>query len=296
MTTPRIVNYGSGVDSTAMLVGMHARGERPDLIIFSDTGSEKPETIAYLDVMDAWLRKVGFPIITRVAYKPSRAKYTTLDGLCIAHETLPSLAFGKHSCSLRFKAEVIDRWILGVSRGPNKCAGWTPAVEARAAGIKPVKSIGYDNGKADGRRAGRAMTEDKHFRYRFPLREWGWDRQECIRQIEAAGLPTPIKSACWMCPASKKWELLWLAGKHPELFIRAIAIEDNARDGKHGLDTVKGLGRNWSWREWAETEGILSGNEVVMSSAELLERAAAAKPEYEANDVRPCGQQEMFAS
>jgi len=55
MKAPLIVNYGAGVDSTAMLIGLHDRGEVPDLIMFADTGSEKPETIAYLDVMDAKL-------------------------------------------------------------------------------------------------------------------------------------------------------------------------------------------------------------------------------------------------
>ncbi len=41
-----VVSYGVGLDSTAMLVEMHNRGMRPDLILFSDTGGEKPETYA----------------------------------------------------------------------------------------------------------------------------------------------------------------------------------------------------------------------------------------------------------
>ncbi len=52
---PIIVAYGAGVDSTAMLIGLRDRGIRPDLILFADTGSEKPETTAYLTIIGAWL-------------------------------------------------------------------------------------------------------------------------------------------------------------------------------------------------------------------------------------------------
>jgi len=53
-TDPIIVAYGAGVDSTGILIGLQRAGVRPDLILFADTGSEKPETIAYLDCGSAW--------------------------------------------------------------------------------------------------------------------------------------------------------------------------------------------------------------------------------------------------
>ncbi|MBI2481070.1 MAG: hypothetical protein HYV60_21275 [Planctomycetia bacterium] len=34
---PIVVTYGMGVDSTAMRIGLHQRGIRPDLILFADT-------------------------------------------------------------------------------------------------------------------------------------------------------------------------------------------------------------------------------------------------------------------
>ncbi len=39
---PVIVAWGAGVDSTAMLIEMVARGERIDMVLFADTGAEKP--------------------------------------------------------------------------------------------------------------------------------------------------------------------------------------------------------------------------------------------------------------
>lgn len=35
MNQPLVVSYGMGVDSTAMLVGLHQRGIRPDIIMFA---------------------------------------------------------------------------------------------------------------------------------------------------------------------------------------------------------------------------------------------------------------------
>ena len=48
---PVVLAYGVGVDSTALLVELEARGQRPDLVLTADTGVEKPATYAYLDVI-----------------------------------------------------------------------------------------------------------------------------------------------------------------------------------------------------------------------------------------------------
>lgn len=284
---PLIVNLGMGVDSVAMLVGLHQRGERPDLVIFADTGGEKPETLAYLPVVNAWLARVGFPEVTVVRRPPGRSGHRSLEENCLRNETLPSLAFNMKGCSLKWKAEAMDSWLLGVSRGPNARPGWGPLTRALAAGVKAVKCIGYDAGPADSRRGKGSATEDAHFLYRYPLREWGWDRERCMAEIRAAGLPVPLKSACFFCPASKPWEVVWLAALHPELFLRAIAMEDGARAGRHGLKTIQGLwgrdvgptknrpeGRCGSWRAWAERVGILRGQEIAMSREALLDLAA----------------------
>lgn len=98
-----VVSYGAGVDSTAMLVEFVRRQIRPDYIVFADTGGEKEETLAFLPVMDAYLKKVGFPGITVVRYVPRDFKhwppYSTLEENCLTNGTLPSLAFGFKSCS-----------------------------------------------------------------------------------------------------------------------------------------------------------------------------------------------------
>ena len=66
--------------------------------------------------------------------------------------------------------------------------------------------------------------------------------------ISQEGLPVPVKSACFMCPASKKAEVDWLAHAHPDVVEVSVAMEQRAH--ARGLTTTRGLGRCWSWSEY----------------------------------------------
>jgi hypothetical protein len=70
---PVIFNLGMGVDSVAMLIGLWRRAARPDLLIFANTGGEKPDTIPYLGVINPWLTEVSFPQVTVVTRLVGRA-------------------------------------------------------------------------------------------------------------------------------------------------------------------------------------------------------------------------------
>jgi hypothetical protein len=72
---PLVVAYGLGVDSSAMLIEFACRSIRPDLILFADTGGEKPQTYADLPVIQHYLASVGFPAVVTVNYQPTRAAY-----------------------------------------------------------------------------------------------------------------------------------------------------------------------------------------------------------------------------
>lgn len=236
MNSPLIVAYGIGRDSTAMLVGFHARGERPDLIIAADTGDEKPETYAYLPVINEWLARVGFPLVTLVKNARPVSGDKSLSDACLRLKVLPALAYGQHQCSLVWKRDPQVKFIKQ----------WQPAIDAWARGQDVSNCIGYDAGPRDSCRQYKAEGKElPGFKNRFPLIEWQWDRERCADEIRAAGLPVPVKSACFHCPASKKHEIASLAATHPVLFQRAIEMEKAALD--RGLRTIKGLGRNFAW-------------------------------------------------
>jgi len=245
-TQPLVVAYGMGVDSTAMLVGLHQRGERPDLILFADTGDEKPETYAYLPVINAWLESVGFPQVVVVKNPRPVSGDKSLSDSCLRLGTLPALAYGMHQCSLVWKLDPQQKYIKQ----------WGPAIKARAAGLNVINCVGYDAGPRDSCRQYKAEGKEKPgFTNRFPLIEWGWDRERCEAEIAAAGLPVPMKSACFHCPASKKHEIVWLQRNQPEQYAKALRMEAGAkpyhqrRADETGKAPTAGLGRKFSWAE-----------------------------------------------
>jgi len=227
-----VIAYGAGTNSTAMLVGMHERGERPDLSLFADTGGERPDVYRHLSIVSEWCKSVGFPEIVTVKKVTRDGNILTLEQNCLNEKMLPSIAYGFKSCSLKYKVAPQDKFCNSV---PELQAIWK-------SGAKVTKLIGYDAGEE--LRA--KIASDDKYEYRYPLLEWDWGRDECVAAIERAGLPQPGKSACFFCPSSKPKEILELQQKHPELLARALAMEANA---KENLTHVKGLGRNWSWTD-----------------------------------------------
>jgi hypothetical protein len=254
---PVVVAFGAGVDSTAMLLEMVAQGRRIDLVLFADTGSEKPETYEYRDLIFRWLRNRGIRCET-VRYEPRRFKhwppYRTLDENCFTNGTLPSISFGRHSCSQKWKIEPQDRFV----------GSWEPAIHWWAQGGKVTKCIGYDAGARDSKRYAHAEGHlDPRYNYEYPLRGWGWDRHACEARILAEGLPLPVKSACFMCGAAKPWEVRGL----PNFQLRRIVLME-AR-AKPRLRNVEGLwrksvkGRNGAERRPGAMTDFIRGEQLL---------------------------------
>lgn len=280
------VSFGSGVDSTAMLVALKLAGLRPDIITFADTSAEKPETIDHLHRMNSVLGSWSWPEATVCRKIPlAGTDYDDLYGNCIANETLPSLAFGMKSCSIKWKQKPQDQVIKGAKSGPNACDPHPIWLKARQRGQRIVKLIGYDCGRSDMRRSRTPPKADGEFDYVYPLQLLGWTRADCvsiITKVLGADM-VPIKSACFFCPASKQWELYWLAAHHPELLERALHLERNALTGRHSRfsavefgsswedmvananrfpssSTTVGLGRSFAWNQWARMNNVVDGD------------------------------------
>jgi hypothetical protein len=130
---------------------------------------------------------------------------------------------------------------------------WQPAAIARTCGLPVRKFIGYDGGKADCRRS--ANPGDGSTEYIYPLRDAKLQREDLQRIIANAGLPDPGKSACYMCPASKKPEIVYLGMTEPAKLATALRMEAKAmlRTAQTKPDfSTKGLGRTYAWREFLE--------------------------------------------
>lgn len=259
---PLMVSIGMGVDAIAATIALVRLGARIDLAVFSDTGGERPETYAYIEIFDRWLREnAGIPL-TVMRLVPPNAPYETLEGELLANKTLPGAALGPKSCSVKWKGKAIDSWIRGWKAVGKREAQepWQPALDCWEQGRRVLRVIGFDAGAKDRRRG--AVEGDKHYQNFFVLRELGMDRLDCANEIISAGLPLPIKSACFFCPFNKETELKWLHHHHPDLFRRAMVIEAKALPR---LTSSEGMwrkarvadGRPGSWNAWALKEGLV---------------------------------------
>lgn len=128
---PIAVCWGGGVDSTAMLIRMQRLGIRPELITMADVGAEKPGTYEFIPLFTQWCLDHDFPAPTICSYQPqaktaeryrqaaqevaqrlgivlSAERLTRLAriyGNMVANVTLPGIAFGMKSCSIKWKLE-----------------------------------------------------------------------------------------------------------------------------------------------------------------------------------------------
>lgn len=229
------VAYGAGDNSTALLCGWIERGLPPvDLVIFSDTGGERPRTYAYVKMFSDWLVSKGYPAVTIVQAVDADGNPKTLEEDCEQYERMPSIAYGFKGCSKKFKGAPQEKFL---NHHP-------PALERWARGEKVLKLTGYDADEPH--RADSGDRQSKKYWYRYPLIEWGWGLLECQQAIVRAGLPLPGKSACFYCPSNTVSEIRALQREYPHLIDRALTME--ARGLQH-TTTVQGLGRRFSWRD-----------------------------------------------
>ena len=188
--------------------------------------------------MNQWLCEHGLPSITVVENVDRKGDRLTLEEECLRSGTLPSIAYGYKRCSQKHKIGPQEKFC---NHHPQCRAVWQ-------AGERVTRFIGYDAGEWKRYERSKKYNEtDKKYINRYPLIEdWHWTRDDCVQAIQEAGLPLPGKSSCFFCPSMKRNEVEALKRQHPDLYRRALAIEENAMPH---LKAVKGLGRNYAWKE-----------------------------------------------
>lgn len=216
------LSYGGGVNSTALVVLLANEGWHGP-ILYAETGTEWPETDAYVTMFEReWLLARGLTI-TRIGAEWRRGKeQMTLIDYCEHYRVTPFA--GMRWCTNKWKVEPIQRW----------CAT-NDYTEADAL-------IGISAEEA------RRMPNRER-----PLVEQGIDRNACARIIIAEGLPLPRKSGCWICPfmSPRQWQELMTV--HPDLFERAARLEELSSE-RRGLvgKTAFTPGGEYTLRQLAE--------------------------------------------
>jgi hypothetical protein len=225
-----IASYGGGTNSTAGIIDRVNNKLPIDLILFADTGGERPETYVFIKHFSEWLSSKGYPSITFVAHRE------TLEDECLRESRLPSKAFGFGSCSDKFKIQPQRRFIKK----------WQPAIDARARGEEIISLVFYDAGEPH---RAENQKKEKGTEKVFPLIDAWIDRDGCKEIISESGFCQPGKSSCWFCPSMKKHEIKHLEANHPDLMKRALDLEQKGMNAVKS-DTIRGLGRHFSWADF----------------------------------------------
>lgn len=213
----RYFSFGAGVNSTALMLLLLDEGVEFEAV-FSDTGCEKPETYEYLD----YLQKRGYEI-TRIipTVKEKGVTYNNLYDYFWQGKLIPLMRY--RICTVKFKTQPIDKYIE-----------------------KPCElMIGYDFGE----RTRRHLINKKGITHKFPLVEKRITREQCVDIIRKHGLPVPIKSGCYLCPFQSKKNWKRLRDTHPELFKKAMALEENARTRDPSKELYRGGTLSSIWQD-----------------------------------------------
>lgn len=262
--SPVVVAWGAGTNSTAMIIELVRRGEIPDMVLLAAM-PEQPHTRRLIPIFRQWMDDHGVPneiVEYQARFFKHWPPYGSLLEASLTNGTLPSIAFGLHSCSSRHKISPQDKWVKA----------WPPAQHTWAHGEKVIRLIGYDCSARDNQRyAHRVGHVDPLFTYRYPLREWGLTREDCERIIFDEGLPNFYKSSCFFCTAMQPEEVRALTREELRLI---VLLEARAAPR---LKTIEGLWRKstrkrpGSMTAFIRSEQLLDEHEIdhIIASAPL---------------------------
>ena len=243
-TIRHICGISGGKDSSALAV--HLRDNVPDMeYFFCDTGAELPETYEYLTRLEVIL---GKPIVRLNAQRGFDHWFEVFRG------TLPSPQM--RWCTKNMKIKPIEAWVREA-----------PAISYVAIRADESNRKGY-------------ISTKPNIQTRFPFIEDGIDCDGVTRILEDAGIGLPTyyewrtRSGCYFCFYQRKAEWVGLAERHPDLFERAVAIEqkvlrDAGLDGDADFGSQAMHGRQYTWSGGETLIDLLSRRDEILERHEV---------------------------
>ena len=214
-------SYGGGTQSIAIAV-LVAQGKlpTPEVVAIVDTGREASETWEYTD---QWVRPLLRTVGVEIHVVPHSLATVDLYG-GTDNQTLLIPAFAKDGalttfCSGKWKADPMGRFLRSLGYGPSKpVRTWIGISVDEIGRAKPSRT--------DWQELYHPLIWDMRFR-----------RDHCRELIEQAGLPTPPKSSCWMCPYRRNSQWRRLRDHYPADFEKACLLDEaiRANDSRGGL-------------------------------------------------------------
>ena len=239
MSRRRILSFGGGVDSSAVLLHHLTVADLGiDHVVFSDTGAESTGTYENVERFRNLCADAGLPFAIVAKDGETITEWVTRLGI------VPVMPGGSHVCSKKYKGDVIQKWVAKTY--PGESITYLIGIEAnetrRTAAFTPPK--------------GDAAT------YEYPLQDLGMTRQDCIDFLAEHGLTVP-KSSCVFCPFMSHDEIRAMrqdpqAWETIKLVERRFS-EESGRKHQAWIDAGKPLNRggrcnagHWRKDSWSE--------------------------------------------
>ena len=249
-----ICGISGGKDSSALAVYMKDRVPEMEYF-FCDTGAELPETYEFLARLEVIL---GKPIARLNAERGFDHWFEIFRG------ALPSPQM--RWCTKNMKIKPLEQWI-----------GDDPAISYVAIRSDEANRKGY-------------ISTKPNIESSFPFMEDGIDHAGVMRILDDAGIGLPAyyewrtRSGCYFCFYQRKAEWIGLADRHPELFERAVAIEQKvlqdagvAGDANFGDQAMKGRQYTWSGGETL-VQLRARRDEILKRHEDALTRTTRSQP------------------
>jgi len=228
----RVISFGGGVQSTALLVlATQGRIGHVDAALFANVGddSEHPATLDYVrTVAVPFGEKHGIPVHELRRVMRDGTTRTLMEDLTRDSRTInipvrmSNGAPGNRNCTQTFKIGVVSKWLRD-----NDASVDDPAEVCIGISTDEIQRV---NDRPNSDRERKA----------FPLIDLGLDRSACAQVIADAGLPVPPKSSCFFCPYKRPGEWSEMRRDEPSLFWTAAELEAtlNRRRDSLGKDHV----------------------------------------------------------
>lgn len=213
-----IHSYGGGVQSAAIAVlVVQGKLPRPARIVMADTGREAALTWKYLsESVQPFLATVGLAVET-ASHQLARVDMYAPSGKGLP--TIPAFTTGggklRNYCSGHWKRDVVSRWLRREGYGPKK-----PVVQWLGISTDEVHRA---------KPSGVAWASIS-----FPLLDLNLSRADCVSLVERAGLPSPPRSSCWMCPFRSDAEWLAMRERGDGDWQRAVGFDVEIRTNGTG--------------------------------------------------------------
>jgi 3'-phosphoadenosine 5'-phosphosulfate sulfotransferase (PAPS reductase)/FAD synthetase len=248
-TLRHVCGISGGKDSSALAIYLRDRIPAMEYF-FCDTGAELPETYEYLTRLEAVLGKR----VTRL--NASRGFDHWFE---VYRGTLPSPQM--RWCTKNMKIKPLEAWI-----------GDSPAISYVAIRADESHRKGY-------------VSTKPNITAVFPFIDEGIDHDGVLRILEHAGVGLPdyyawrTRSGCYFCFFQRKAEWVGLAERHPDLFKRAVAIEQKVLteagvNGDADFTESAMKGRLYTWSGGETLPALLARrDEILERHQEALARA-----------------------